>query len=312
MGLSDSDLNVGASPASSTAVDQEARVAFAVLAHKNPDQVAKLISALDLGSHCCVVHCDLKATGLSEEIERRLPPSIKAHVRFMDSRSVTWGGWGLIGATLGAMRTMLEWRKDWTHFVNLSGQCLPIRPVRDLARFLEAHPGCNFVEWVDARADFRRALRWSRFHHLEIAGRVVFTPIPRRLASRHIYKGSNWVILSRHFCEFVQDDPVMQAQIEAFRHAKLPEEMVFQTLLMNGPFRDTVVNDNKRLVIWPYRYAPHPVVLTVGHLGELDTLGPFFARKFDIELDSQVVEMLVHRAQSPGPAIMDTGRATGH
>lgn len=280
-----------ASPAAS-------RIAFAVVAHKAPEQVAGLISTLDLGPHVCVVHCDRKAgPRLGEEIRRLIPASIRDHVRFIQTRSVTWGGWGLIGATLDGMRVLLDWHDEWSHFVNLSGQCLPTRPVSELATFLARHPQANFVEWFDARTEFPRALRWSRFHYIDVGGYILFTPFPSYMPSRmRIHKGSNWVMLSRAFCQSAVGDAAVRAEIEAFKHAKLPEEMVFQTVLMNGPFRDTVINDSRRLIVWPKAGAPHPRILTMRDRERLDVPGPFIARKFDVAVDADVVRLLVSRA----------------
>ena len=274
-------------------------IAFAVLAHKNSEQVASLIASLDLGANICVVHCDTKAgPDFERDIRRRLPGDFTPYIRFIERTSITWGGWGLAGMTLEAMKALLDWRQDWGHFVNLSGQCLPTRPVPELARFLASSPDANYVESVDAEREFRRALRWAGYHYVELGGRLYFTPIPRSLpADLHLYKGSCWVMLSREFCRHVLEDQGARRIITALRPAKLPDELLIQTIICNGPYEHTRIDDNKRLIVWPGPRSPHPEILTMQHLPLIESPGSFFARKFDVTVDRRVVETLIDRAR---------------
>ena len=88
------------------------------------------------------------------------------------------------------------------------------------------------------------------------------------------------------------------------RPAKLPDEMLFQTIIFNGPYNGTRIDDNKRLIIWPGPRSPHPEILTMRHLSQIESTGAFFARKFDAVTDHQIVDTLVQKAQ----AIQETAR----
>jgi hypothetical protein len=86
---------------------------------------------------------------------------------------------------------------------------------------------------------------------------------------------------------FVTEKPEL---VRFFRHVYIPDELMFQTILMNSALRDAIVDDNLRYVEWGRE--PAPAILTRADLPEMLQSGALFARKFDETVDRVVLDEL--------------------
>jgi hypothetical protein len=76
------------------------------------------------------------------------------------------------------------------------------------------------------------------------------------------YLGSQWWALSRACAEYMLDFTEKRRDIVRFyRHSHVPDEGFFQTVVMNSPLRDAVVNDNLRFIEWDGGFNPRVVDL---------------------------------------------------
>jgi hypothetical protein len=64
---------------------------------------------------------------------------------------------------------------------------------------------------------------------------------------------------------------------------------------MNSPLKHVVVNDNLRYIDWSKKGVPHPALLTIDDADNLLNSSKLFARKFDIELDEAVLDLIDSR-----------------
>ena len=63
--------------------------------------------------------------------------------------------------------------------------------------------------------------------------------------------------------------------------------------MLNSPFREKIVNDDKRLINWAEGTdIGNPGTYTVKHYAELIQSDKLFARKFDTKIDSKILDML--------------------
>ncbi len=81
--------------------------------------------------------------------------------------------------------------------------------------------------------------------------------------------------------------------IRFFEHAWTPDELFFQTIVLNSPLRDMVVNDDLRYVDWTRPTAP--AILGRLDLDALMSSGKLFARKFDATVDAEILDLLDRR-----------------
>ena len=57
-----------------------------------------------------------------------------------------WGTWGIVAASQSASELMLEKFAQVRHVYLASGSCMPLRPVAELQRYLDARPRTDFIE----------------------------------------------------------------------------------------------------------------------------------------------------------------------
>jgi len=69
------------------------------------------------------------------------------------------------------------------------------------------------------------------------------------------------------------------------------DELIFQTILYNSPFKTAMINDNLLYVDWS-KGAPSPKVLTIDDAGRLKDSDKLFARKFDPDTDRKILDYL--------------------
>jgi hypothetical protein len=79
--------------------------------------------------------------------------------------------------------------------------------------------------------------------------------------------------------------------VKFFKHAGLPDEIFFQTILLNSHFKSQLVNDNLKYVDWSDLLA-HPAILLTRDYEKLIDSTSLFARKFDETVDANILEMI--------------------
>ena len=287
--------------------------AYVVISHRRPEQVLRLARTLRTGSPSCalVVHHDDRAVALDEAalravggVERVLPPT-----------PVAWGWTSQLDMLLRCLSHALE-RVDFEWLVVLSGQDYPIRPLEASERDLHASPWDAYVEtipveppaWSRAEADEFARRYFYRYRAIRPPGpllrRAVSAARPlltlrdmpwgtalgvrRRGLSEHTQRGTDWLTLSRKAVEtVVHGDPELMRH---YRRALMPTESFPHTVL-----RTTVgmqlSGDTRRFTRWEPG-SPNPAVLTLGDLDAMLASGNDFARKFDPDVDSGVLDAL--------------------
>jgi len=89
--------------------------------------------------------------------------------------------------------------------------------------------------------------------------------------------------------EYLKNKPDL---LDFFRHTFAPDEIFFQTIIMNSPLKDTVMNDNLRYIDWSRKGVPLSAFLTIDDADNLLNSSKLFARKFDIELDEAILDLI--------------------
>jgi hypothetical protein len=273
----------------------QARFAYLILAHRCPRQLRALIEAIHNPDDLILLHVDLKSL-LGIKLERngtwpmaRQLARAYPNVRLVRPRFTNWGGWSLTQILLDAIDTALRMDDSWSHFINLSGQCFPIRPTEVIRSQLWRSNGQVFVEMRPLASlppdDWH--LRWHPM--IELPHKAYALAGPRRRPADFAleHKGSQWCILPRAFCVWQQQAPVGREIRRYLRRLLLSDELIMQTLVNNGPWRDRIAPHYGREIVWP-----GPKVMTMADWPRLEISQAFFARKFDPDVDSEIVHAL--------------------
>lgn len=272
---------------------------YLILAHRNLRQLVRLSRALAVNSECeLLVHIDA-ATDL-RPYAAEMACLRRDGVRMVDRHRCPWGGFGLVEATLAGMAQALREFPSLSHLVVISGQDYPITPPDQIADFYRRHQGLSFMEFHRLpRADWPEGgLRRVGDLHLHWRGRRIGVPLssiglPRSVpGGRRPYQGGQTWSMSaecvRHVCEAVAAE---SGYVRFFRRTAHADESFFQTLVLNSPLADAVVNDDKRFENWSAG-GPHPAVLTSRDLPELAASPAHFAKKFDVLVDERVLSLI--------------------
>jgi len=270
-------------------------LAYIILAHKLPNQLARLVAALHTDDDLFVLHIDAKTDVEPFRDALRDRGLRRPNIRLLEPRQrVNWGDYGTVRASLAGLRAALEASDLWDHAVLLSGQCYPIKPRDQIARTLAEAGERSFLSTAPT-TDFRRLTH----HHFQIAGRRVtvpnrFTaglPLPRRLPfglkPRH---GSAWWALRREAADWFVDYDAANPELRRFfRSAFIPDEYFYQVLSQASPFADRIINEELHFIDWD---GWHPRVLQTADAPALMRSPALFARKFDESVDAAVLDQL--------------------
>jgi hypothetical protein len=299
-------------------------VAYVVVSHKNPGQVLRLVSALREGPGAeVVVRHDQRSTPLARgEVEERGGHMLE------DGIDVGWGEFSYMRMLLGALDWSLE-RLDPDWILLLSGQDYPLRPLAEIEARLAAAEQHAFLTSAWELSTARRPeppaeeffLRYA-YRHYTVPSWTPRTPgalrdvvytrempaggkrVGLRRArlpfgrGRRCFVSSDWLTLSARAARVVTGAARRQrALMRYYRRALIASESFFATVLLNHPELE-VAREDRRLISFAGPGVPHPDVLTSADLGRLLDSDMDFARKFDQELDAEVLDALDERRRS--------------
>jgi Core-2/I-Branching enzyme len=288
------------------------KLGFILLVHRDPDQVERLVDRLDDPDSTVVVHVGHAKPDVYDALTQRL--AARPNVSFLRRRRIHWGGFGIASALLDGLETLAERAPDAEYVLNLSGQDYPLKSNDAMRSHLAEHAGATFLDHFRIPvADGEGSLDWSlqrggldriqywHFHayrrHLRLPGKRLRLPRgPRRFpAGLEPWGGQAWWCLSAEASAYVlrfrRERP---DAVRFFRTVDVPDELLFQTILLNSPLRDSIVNDDLRHIVWKPGVS-HPELLTIEDLPELERSGDLFARKFDPAVDATVLDEIDRR-----------------
>lgn len=274
------------------------RIAYIVSAYKRPEQLARLVAHLGRSSSAIAIHVDAKTSRHDYDAMVAGVRGISG-VQFLPRHRCYWGGFGHVRASLKGIAYLVESGVEFDYAVLLTGQDYPLLGADGLRAFFASAGGRSylshwrlpFAPWgVHGGLDRleRRHLLGPVRLHVQLPGR---RSLPEGLQA---FGGSPYWALARPVVEwlhgFVQQRPDV---IRFFERVYIPDELFFQSVLLSSDHAGSIVNDNLRYIDW--RATPAPKVLTTRDVPAMLESGALFARKFDAEIDSEVLDALDRR-----------------
>ena len=109
------------------------------------------------------------------------------------------------------------------------------------------------------------------------------------------YKGSQWFTINKRCVQFILEFiNKNKSYVKYYKHTLIPDESFFHTMLFNNK-QLNIMNDNKRYISWSSPSCPHPNVLAMKDFQNIIDSKQFFARKFDITIDSRILDIIDRR-----------------
>ena len=202
---------------------------------------------------------------------------------------------------------------DYYHLI--SGQDLPLKGQDYIHTFFEQNAGKNFILF-DANAEKNHLVeeRFQQYHFLQNSiGRnsglwIAFLERVERLSisiqkslkvnriskyPHKVYKGGNWFSITHEMASYVVS---RKNDIKKwFNYSLCADELFLQTVAMESPLRETIIDDSLREIDWergkPYTYRSDDYELLMSSHN-------LFARKFSSDIDKNIIEMVYENAVS--------------
>jgi hypothetical protein len=283
------------------------KVAYLIRAHHAPNLLERLVRRLAGPDAGVFVHVNRAAEdAIYEEMVSRLRDV--EGVEWLPRRICRYGGFSLVEATLAGLDSILAGGAPG-HTLLLSGQDYPLRPRAEVEALLERSGERSFVHHFRLPADDWREeaggldrIRYVHFERARVRTRLLRLPgVRRRFPPGYdAYGGSAFWALSAPALEyvhrFVRENPSF---VRFFRHVLIPDEIFFQTILLNSPLRDSIVNEQLHYVDWSGGGA-HPATLRAADVERALASGKPFARKFDPN-DTEALDLLDKAATTAEP-----------
>lgn len=216
------------------------RICWLILAHANPLQFGRLVSAVESAGDHVVAHIDGKA-----DIESfRHPGADLIH----DRVTVQWGGWGMVEATLRMLRHARRTYPDADYYWLTSGDSYPVRSPSYIHSFLTEKPGVDFLNYLPMPApQVKKPLTRVSNYYIEhdprtskfatgykVLHRLMRRPYKSRMGGMAPYCGSQWFTFQAATVDYILERvDAMPEFVALCRTSRVPDEFFFHTLVVN-------------------------------------------------------------------------------
>ena len=281
--------------------------AYLILAHKNWNQLQKLIELLDDKRNDIFIHIDKKSS--FTEVDRAIieKASLSSKVIFINRIPVIWGDFSVVEAEMQLLKAAIKGNYQYYHL--LSGMDLPLRTQDEIHAFFENCNGKNFIHYCDEEWTRKTSMRVQFYWMLQkMCGvkreKFWLFKLQRVLVELQKMVGINrckdynpktgsqwWSItdeLARCLCENKEIIP------RWFSWTFCADEWVVQSLASQFGYEDSYYSnipvDTKestmRLIDWK---RGSPYVFRLPDYDELINTECLFARKFDDQVDKEII-----------------------
>ena len=297
---------------------------YLILAHKNPLQLSRMIERLDDGASKFFIHLDAKTP-----IEPFAACLEGAHIRFIDKRErCVWGDFSIVQATIRLMEAASE---EQGVFILMSGQDYPIQSQGYINAFLESNKGFDFIEIEPLEEKWKPKMVKDKLEHYHILhseerghsncyapfahcsvfqklrtlthllkGRLsrknfrLLCSLPKRIAPfERQYAGSQfWAFSERTFYTVLHYIREHKAALEGYyKYTSSPDEIYFHSVLMDLVAKDSTIKLKDPITYVNY-FRKNNVFITEDFDKLTSAKGKLFARKFDTDIDIEILNKL--------------------
>lgn len=273
------------------------RIAHVIITYTSPLLTERMIRHMMHADFDFYIHVDSKKDFSAYAFLEKLP-----NVYFITKRiDVRWAGFSTVEAVLNSIRQILATGKEYGYINLLSGQGYPIKTAEEILGFYKANAGKLFMkydsfdEWTEAQARITQYhlvdYRFPGKYWIEKLINFLFPerkpPIPLKFYGRSMF----WSLTPeslRYVLKIHDQNPSLH---RFFKFTWGSDEFFFQTILLNSSFASQVENMNCTY----YDHKPHvpsPRVLVKEDFPAIEGSDKLFARKFDMGVDSEVLDMI--------------------
>lgn len=282
--------------------------AILVTAYKNLDHLQNTVDAFD-SNFSFYIHID-KKTVCNEDVLKKLKTNPKVKLLSRQYQS-NWAGLNHLKAILLLCAESIK-DSDTEYFHLITGHDYPIKSPAYFSDFLTKNKGTEFIStnplpfknWKGGGLnrisyfwlyDVLNGKSWQRLiiKALVLLQKIFFVKrsLPKGFST--FYGGSTYCSLSadavKHIVNYMTQHPLL---IKRLKHTYCAEEILFHTLLMNSKFKEKVIKNNLRFMVWEKRNGNVPANLDERDLDNINKSDALFARKFEYPVSLGLLNLI--------------------
>lgn len=281
------------------------KFAYLIMAHKNLPQLLTLIKLLDYENNDLYIHVDKKSQNINLKMLKNQTKYAKVYI--FSEIKVYWADISQTKCEFYLLSQAVKKGYDYYHL--LSGSDLPIKRHEEIESWFIKNNGKEFIHFESYEL-CERAQKYRFFNGLII--RTNNIKVKQKLKSlerksldlqdklkvkRKYYCGANWFSITHELAtELVKRRKKL---LKSVRYTISSDELIIQTYLMAHGWKNEIYKfspgnednyeANLRNIDW---YRGGPYVWRKEDFEELIS-GPYlFARKFDEQIDGQIIKMI--------------------
>ncbi len=295
--------------------------AFLIIAHRNWNQLVFLLKQLDDERNDIYIHIDSKVNNIPYKL---INSSVKkSNIKVLKKYKVYWGSFELVQTELFLLKQAIKNHYSYYHL--LSGADLMIKSKKYFFDFFEKNKGYEFISYASNQrlSNDKEILRRVKYYHF-------FTNYRRRFrkkifnkffdfierfslciqillginrlkkTTKEIKYGSQWFSITDDCAKYIIscEDEIYKI----FHKTKCADELFIQTLIYNSNFENKLFNRkydgdclaNVRLIDIDERGKNgSPYIWCITDYPEIKKSKCIFARKFDFNVDSQIINEIM-------------------
>lgn len=289
---------------------QNYKHAFLLGLYQNPDYAATLVESLRGERSNIYVH--INPLYLHDFKDFMVHYTKVDDVQVIHTQPTKWGGYSLLRQILDLLRLAMQDESNG-YFHMLTGQDILIKPLADLYQFFDANGEWNYLSYGkdqihNPQKGYLLGLNRSQYYHLfdllNYRGNMFHRQLEkyfvkaqqlfqfkRKWPFPNYYQGSGWFSLNRMAVTEIMD--WLQVNHKVVEYTFAPDEVIFQSILLNSKTDKHVINDNLRFILWDNQgEVGSPKILTEQHFDQIKRSHCFFARKIHPVKSKQLIELI--------------------
>ena len=274
------------------------RIAHLILTYTDPHQTERMIKNMMHSNFDFYIHVDKKFDINPHLFLEKLP-----NVYFLKDRvDVKWAGYDTVKATFRCIKEIVNQGIDYKYINFLSGQDYPLKSAEVLADFFEKSNEKEFLSYRDIKNEWEDGLiRMEKYYlsNFSFKGKhtiekVLNFVLPKRKLPYDLHpygKSMFWMLTPKAAMYVVNKVENDKKLINFFSLCWGSDEFVFQTILLNSPFKENVINENFRYIDWSLG-GPNPKVLDESDFEALKESNMLFTRKVNETKSAKLLDLI--------------------
>lgn len=286
--------------------------AIIIIAHDNLNILKKIVTFLDSEYFDIFVHIDKKS---KIDINSDFKEIVKKSKIFLYKEiDVRWADFSQVECELFLMKKVLSQNIQYDFLHLISGVDVPLKTPKEIYEFFISNLGKEFVhfsaldipkkkeKWIKYFYIFgkinRKCILFKLLDKISVQFQKLFAIDRTKNIPFKLMTGSNWFSITSNFAKYVLENE--NTIYKYFTNTRSADELFIQTILYNSDFVNNLYYnkfDNNYTACMRYNdwERGNPYTFTMDDYEILVKSNLIFARKFDENVDIEIVDKLLQR-----------------